>query len=295
MKSRVAPTKTGTIVESAFGYAGRGWAVFPVHGIVNGRCTCGRPECSSPGKHPLVRRGLHEATTDMNVIKEWWSRWRLANVAVATGSKSGIVVIDIDLPRAFESLNALIHKGLPITLTSLTGGGGIHLLLRASGEHPLHNHASRLPGIAGKLPGIDLRGDGGYIIAPPSTHISDNRYEWLDPSVPIADTPAWLKEDPRRYEPIVVSPPKFTSGIGTERGIRILERQLAILRAAKVGERNHTLNRCAFILARVVASGELSESDARDELQEVAARIGLSAWETDRTISSGFGHRWEAQ
>jgi Bifunctional DNA primase/polymerase, N-terminal len=276
------------ILETALKYAKRGWAVFPVHGTVNGRCTCGRLACSSPGKHPLVRRGLHEATTDTNVIKEWWRRWRLANVAIATGSKSGIVVIDIDLPRAFESFDALIHKGLPKTLTSLTGGGGAHLLLRACAEHPLHNHASRLPGIDRKLPGIDLRAEGGYIIAPPSTHISGNRYEWLDTSVPIADAPAWLKENPRRFEPIIMSPPKFTSGIGTDRGIRILERQLAILRAAKVGERNHTLNRCAFILARVVAAGELSDPRVREELIGTAVSTGLTEWECDRTIESAW-------
>jgi len=55
--------------ESALSYAMRGWRVFPLHGFVNGACTCGRSSCSSPGKHPLVRRGLYEATTDMAPAK----------------------------------------------------------------------------------------------------------------------------------------------------------------------------------------------------------------------------------
>ncbi|MGH2755877.1 MAG: bifunctional DNA primase/polymerase, partial [Actinomycetota bacterium] len=79
-------------VEAALRYAQRGWRVFPLHGLVKGACTCGR-SCSSPGKHPLVRRGLYEATTDAHAIKEWWRRWRSANIGVATGAGSGIVVV----------------------------------------------------------------------------------------------------------------------------------------------------------------------------------------------------------
>lgn len=96
--------------DTALDYASRGWRVFPLHGIVNGACTCGRRECSSPDKHPLVRRGLYEATSDSHAINEWWRQWHSANVGIATGARSGIAVIDVDLPAALGSLDAVIAK-----------------------------------------------------------------------------------------------------------------------------------------------------------------------------------------
>jgi hypothetical protein len=275
------------LLTTALSYADRGWPVFPLHGIVGGRCTCGRCDCSSPGKHPLVRRGLKEAVTEARVIKEWGSRWPHANIGMCTGSASGLVVIDVDLPRAFESLDRLLHK-LPRTLTGLTGGGGVHLLLRAPGDHSLHNRASRLPGIPGKLPGIDLRADGGYIVAPPSRHISGARYEWLNLSVPIAPAPEWLREPERNPRPIAECPPRFSTGDGTAYGLTVLRNQLDTLRCAQVGERNHTLNRCAFIVALNFRAGHLAETPARRALQDVALAIGLTDWEISGTLASAF-------
>lgn len=306
--------------DAAREYAALGWAVFPLHGIVNGRCTCGRRECSCPGKHPLVRRGLHEATTDIDQIEIWWRRWRSANIGIATGQGSGIVVIDIDLPRAFSSLDAVIHK-LPRTLTGLTGGGGLHLIYRAHPEHRLRNRTSSLPGMP-DLPGIDLRADGGYIVAPPSFHTSGERYQWLnlapasevqyvnedhhrhddknDPHEPVvhhwslstglvADAPTWLKEKERPVAPVVPPcAPRFTTGDGTPYGLAALEQELDRVRSAQVGTRNHTLNRVAFALAQLVAGGELSETAARSSLQMTALQIGLSDWESHRTINSAF-------
>ncbi len=270
---------------AAVGYAQRGWPVFPLHGIVNSTCTCGR-DCSSPGKHPLVRRGLHEAVTNIARIKTWWRQWPNANVAVTTGERAGIVVVDIDLPRAFASLDRVIHK-LPRTLAGLTGGGGLHLIYRRAADSSLRNHTSGLPGISGSLPGIDLRADGGYIVAPPSRHLSGNSYSWLDGEIPIAEAPEWLRESPRRLVPIAPPAGPFT-GDGTPYGLKVLRNQLDILRAAKVGERNHTLNRCAFIIGKLIAAGHLLDPTARAELVRVALSIGLTDWETTRTIDSAF-------
>lgn len=122
------------MLEHALSYAARGWPVFPLHGIVNGACTCGRRECGSPGKLPLVRRGLYEATTDEQQIEEWWRRRRSANIGMALGAESGIAVIDVDLPGALASLDILLDTELPVTLTGLTGGGGIHLIYMCADE-----------------------------------------------------------------------------------------------------------------------------------------------------------------
>ena len=264
--------------DSALAYARRGWPVFPVHGIVGGRCSC-RRECSSLGKHPLLRRGLREATTDQRVIKEWWAHWPFANIAVATGD---VVVIDIDLPRGLTSLS--LTPDLPRTLTSLTGGGGVHLFYSANRE--LRNHASRLPGLHHDLPGIDLRATGGYVVVPPSNHISGARYEWLDERTPIAPAPDWLRE-PLRAEPCLAAPATRATE-STPYGLAALRSEIDILLRTPVGRRNDQLNRSAFALGQLVAGGELAETPTRMALGAAAQRIGLEAREIHTTTNSGF-------
>lgn len=292
-------------LEAALEYAERGWAVFPVHGIVNGRCTCGRAPCSSPGKHPLVRNGVHEATIDTAAIQGWWKQWRLANVGIATGSASGVIVIDIDLgrrantafgspgegkaqspPDVWDSLERLTPE-LPRTLTALTGGGGLHLLY-TSDDATLGNSAGSLPGIEGELQSVDLRANGGYIVAPPSIHRSRARYGWLDPGREPVPAPAWLKlaERPRIEIPRVT--PATFEGDGTAYGRAALKSALTSLRHAPVGQRNHTLNRCAFAMAQLIAGGELREDTARSAIMLAAHQIGLTEHESMLTIASAF-------
>src|SRR5262249_51470200 len=81
-------------VEYALKYAERGWAVIPVHYITNGKCSCGKPSCNSPGKHPRTLRGFHEATIDEGKIKHWWSLNPLSNIGIRTGPESGIWILD---------------------------------------------------------------------------------------------------------------------------------------------------------------------------------------------------------
>ena len=85
------------MMQSALAYASYDWAVFPVHGIRKGKCTCGRPACKSPGKHPLTKHGFKDATTDPVIVAAWWKRHPWANIAIATGVKSGrLMVVDLD-------------------------------------------------------------------------------------------------------------------------------------------------------------------------------------------------------
>ena len=84
------------VVEVALSYAGRGWAVFPVHGVVSGECSCGRPDCGHPGKHPCTAHGVQDATTDPEQIRELWRRYPMAGIAIATGERSGFLAIDVD-------------------------------------------------------------------------------------------------------------------------------------------------------------------------------------------------------
>jgi hypothetical protein len=166
-----------SMLEAALAYAKRGWPVFPCHSIVNGKCTCGKPDCSSPGKHPRTKNGFKDATTDEATIREWWRKWPNANIGIATGSESGLFVLDIDPEHGGEqSLQQLKDKygPLPETARVRTGSGGWHYYFRYPAGLRLPNSSSKLG------PGIDTRGDGGYVIAPPSLHVSGRRYEWVE-------------------------------------------------------------------------------------------------------------------
>jgi len=88
-----------TNCDEALNYATRlGWAVLPVHNMANGKCSCGDPSCTSPGKHPRVRHGVNDATIDPAKILGWWRTWADANIGIATGAISNIWVLDVD-PR----------------------------------------------------------------------------------------------------------------------------------------------------------------------------------------------------
>ena len=175
---------------AALAYAARGWHVFPCHSARAGRCSCGAPACQHAGKHPRTLHGLKDATTDPALITRWWQQWPDANVAVATGAVSGLVALDEDPRHGGDvSLDLLTHEHgpLPETVEALTGGGGRHLLFLHPGV-PLKSGTDRLG------PGLDVKADGGYIIAAPSMHPSGQLYEWgatHDPEdVPIAPPPS---------------------------------------------------------------------------------------------------------
>lgn len=160
--------------------------------------------CRRRGKEPLNRHGLKEASTDAAAIRAWWKRWPRANVGIATGTASGIVVLDVDLKADGRQTLAILEDEqgrLPETPTVLTGGGGQHLYFRDPGG--LRNSAGRLGA------GLDVRADGGYVIAPPSIHPNGNKYRWESSSrideVELSEVPPWLlermkPEDAERFE-----------------------------------------------------------------------------------------------
>ena len=160
------------LLKAALAYAKRGVPVFP---------------CEPGAKRPLTRNGHWDASTDPRVIERWWKRWPSANVGVPTGRKSGVVVLDVDLDDGgLESLAKLELAGAPApkTARARTGGGGIHIFFRHPTEAEIRNSA-RLLG-----PGLDVRGEGGYVVVPPSR--TQGTYEWVDRS-PLAEA-SWLIE-----------------------------------------------------------------------------------------------------
>ena len=167
------------------------WSVLPLHSIKAGKCTCGRSDCSSPGKHPLIPNGVRGATKDPRVIKQWFTRWPFANIGIATGERSGFFVLDIDGEIGADSLRDLEaeHGKLPDTVEQITGSGGRHLLFRYPRGRQILNKV-------GLRDHVDIRSTGGYIVVPPSLHVSGNSYEWEASSRPLevkmSDAPAWL-------------------------------------------------------------------------------------------------------
>jgi len=176
------------MVEHALAYAGAGFHVLPCHWPTNGgECSCSTVGCKAAGKHPATKHGVNDATVDPEEIRRIWGRRPLANIGIATGEKS-FDVVDVDADKGgYQSLEQLIRNNgpMPITARSRTGGGGEHICFR------------HLVGIrnnnTGKLgEGLDIRTDGGYIVAPPSLHRSGRRYEWIDGGE-IVDAPEWLE------------------------------------------------------------------------------------------------------
>ena len=147
------------IYEAAVKYAKRGWSVFPVR----------------KNKTPYTPNGFHNATTNLDTITRWWKEYPDANVGIATGSMShGLTVIDIDIDESKgihgdESFQDWCdEEGVFIdSLTAVTGRGGKHLYFTST--YPYGNKT-------GCLPGVDIRGEGGYVIAPPSIHENGNPY-----------------------------------------------------------------------------------------------------------------------
>ncbi|HUJ93500.1 MAG TPA: bifunctional DNA primase/polymerase [Terriglobales bacterium] len=174
--------------------ASRGWRVFPLRWCEQGRCSCGNTDSTSPGKHPLTTHGVKDATLDAAQIRAWWDENPHANIGIATGD--GLYVLDVDERHGgWDSLQRLEETNGPLPFWPVvrTGGGGWHFYMES--REVLRNHV----GIA---PGIDGRGDGGYVVAVGSEHVSGCTYEWLngiDPDdFPMLPMPGWLADQLRR-------------------------------------------------------------------------------------------------
>jgi hypothetical protein len=168
-------------VEATLRYAERGWFVFPLHyalfdndGTVRCSCDLGAA-CKDKGKHPwwmkAFKNGFKSATNDPALIKTIWTAYSEANIGIATGKKSGIFVLDVD-PRHGGDKTLGDRADQPGTeLIVLTGGGGTHFYYAYDPKHPVGSRT-------GVLKGIDVKGDDGYVVAPPSNHESGGYYRW---------------------------------------------------------------------------------------------------------------------
>lgn len=163
------------MLDEALGYLARGWSVVPAHTAAeDGLCSCRQRDCTAPGKHPRVRWKDYQTRLATEAeLRRWWQQWPDANVIVLTGKLSGLLVIDVDPRHGGDEAWRGWVRGHPVAPTpqSLTGGGGTHVWFCYPPEQEITIGTN-------VLPGVDWRGEGGYVIAPPSAHMSGRAYEW---------------------------------------------------------------------------------------------------------------------
>jgi hypothetical protein len=263
------------LFAAALDYAARGLPVFP---------------CMPLSKTPAVARGFHAATTNPATIRRLWTNSE-CNVAIPTGAASGFWALDVDGAEGAATLRALEmkHGAIPKTRTVVT----------ARGKHAWFAYPGPVPTTVGRIgPGIDTRGDDGYVVVPPSVHQTGHRYAFLgEPRTPIESAPAWL----------IIAARTKTVKLITERAVATvrwpcragaygrvaLRAEIAALAATPPGRRNDALNRAAFNLFQLVAGGELAEAEVIAALQRACVTNGLAAddgWQSvHATIRSGRG------
>jgi Protein of unknown function (DUF3987)/Bifunctional DNA primase/polymerase, N-terminal/Primase C terminal 2 (PriCT-2) len=184
-----------TLAEMAVLYAENGFRVFTVHTAKGDRCSCGEYPCGEnnkhAGKHPWTKNGFNDASKDSDTVRRMWREKPYANIGLASGKESNLVVLDEDGLEAQEFIKAqeVEHGALPVTKKVSTG--------RPDGVHKWFRYPkgfNRVKSRNGVLPGVDFKGDGGYVIAPPSLHKSGRTYAFINEDVSLAECPKWLAD-----------------------------------------------------------------------------------------------------
>jgi putative DNA primase/helicase len=169
------------MLDAALAHAAQGLAIFPLHNpLPDGSCSCGKKDCGkSTGKHPRTIDGFKAATTDELRIRRSYRDAPDANIGLPCGQANGIFVLDVDGAKGEQSLTRLVDVNGPLPATrKVVTGNGYQLYFK----HPGVKIRNAAP-INLEYPGLDSRGDGGYVVAPPSLHYSGSRYA-TDPQCP---------------------------------------------------------------------------------------------------------------
>lgn len=260
---------TMPLASAARAYAEQGIPVFPL---------------VPRAKEPRVSRGCYSATTDLDQIQHWWSRWPNANIGIATGKASACWVLDID-PRhgGLGSLDILERHArdwgatMPLsrTLRQLTGGGGIHLFY----QMPTHPGVDPPNGAFAGYQGIDLKKGGGYVLASPSIHPSGMAYQWQNEDLPalfpLALLDLWVEARQRAFSRASVPPPAHQRARQAHAMPQDRERDPeywlhAALRHAIPGNRH---NYACFLAIQLVSVVGCSAEEAEYWMREYVAQV----------------------
>jgi P4 family phage/plasmid primase-like protien len=243
------------------------------------------------GKTPAVTWKQYQKAAAPAALVDRWEREGF-NVGLVTGRVSGLVVLDLDREDLVAELDG---RGLELPETAIVRTGrGWHFYFRHPG-----GRIGNAAGLAG-IPGLDLRGDGGYVVAPGSIHESGRVYSWERGLEALQDPPSWLLELIRKPKerpkpaPATGGNGKRPAAAGEDRYARAaLQGEIGRVANAAKGTRNNTLNRAAFALGQLVEAGRLDQAEAERELTAAAEACGLigddGAESVRKTIASGLG------
>lgn len=242
-----------SLLDAALYYARLGWPVFP---------------CAPRGKRPLTPHGCRDGSTDEATIRAWWQRWPEANIGMLCGAKGGVSVLDVDVERddagqviedGWASLRKLEdeHGELPRTVKSRTPRGGAHFIFRADPPPACKNDFRK---------GIDVRGDGYYIIMPPSIHPNGGVYAWdVSPEdMQPAELPDWLRPE-REAKPVTPAAPlRMSYQVTDDERLRRASAYLTRMDPAVQGAGGH--NRLYAAATAMIHGFELSPAEAYELL-----------------------------
>lgn len=327
------------LLEAALAYARAGWPVFPcnempdVPSAKKKQAKAPRVGSDRDANFNVIPKtgGLYKATRDEKQIRTWWRQWPKALIGVPTGKASGVFVVDLD-PRGEETL-ADVEKRLidavgelPPGLRSITQSGGAHYWFKLpEGEETPRNAAK-------KLDAVDWRGDGGYVIVPPSMMLDGKGYAWAvgpdeaEPAVApaklldlIYQRGAFAKVPPARKAGQMSGPASGPGAGSSGRGrwdederarkavkdyLRgALDRASAEVRSAVTGTRGTTLNSVAFSLGKYLVPGGLTEREVWAALSDAADANGMTAVDGEaerdakitRGLDAGKAHAGDGQ
>lgn len=281
-----APRSQPRCLDAALSYARRGFSVLPLHGVTeDGACTCGKPNCSNAGKHPIgswKERQTQPLTEEE--LRNLFMQHPGANVGIVTGKVSGLLVIDIDGEDGQKSFSTLGMGGEPVPVVRT--GRGWHVYF----AHP----GGDVGNFAGTLPGLDGRGDGGYVVAPPSRHASGKTYEWLEdyeldgrPLVQAPDSVMALfkgGQAPNNAQEPSSGGMDFSGVSGGQNGYgtAALADECETVASAPIGQQEQTLSNSALKIGALVKAGNLDADTAGSELVAAGMRMsnepGRIAW-----------------
>lgn len=276
-----------TPLELALSYTAQDWPVFPCRSSASETVDPHTGEIITMGeKTPLTSNGFKAATKTQRIIERWWSDWPDAAVGLPTGSATGFFALDIDNKpggaNGFDWLSDMEaeHGPLPPTARVTSPNGGLHIYFK-------YVVGTRNRGALGA--GVDIRSEGGYVLAAGSTMHDGRTYKWVDDTREIADAPDWLLALllPRSAPTRVAN---YTPGAATNNAYvdAAVDQELAELAAEPMGNRNNALNDAAFALGTFVGAGALPESEARALLQDVARGWGRDWSRCVKTIENGL-------
>ncbi|MEH3045515.1 phage/plasmid primase, P4 family [Sphingomonas adhaesiva] len=291
-------TAGSEMLHAALEYARRGWPVFPCN--ARDKTPLVKADRDAAGKPIKGTGGVKQATTDVEKVAAWWRRWPSAMIGVAMG-ENGLFALDFDprtdeatgeewtLERLKAELETQIGASLPASLAVRTPSGGVHVYLSQPAEGASIRNRGNLPRH------VDVRGAGGYVIAPPSRMIDGRSYRWLrdDRDALIAEPPAGLVTVLRAKGAKGNGQSAKPQGDGVERyALAALDSECQAIRSAEAGKRQDALNRGAFAVAQLVAAGALAEPSSR--MAVLAAALANPGKDDQSAIEATVDSGWAA-